>query len=125
MKKKIIAVVLATVWISAMEFVRNQLIFKSIWVEHYEKMGLVFPSDPGNGAVWGIWSLCFALAIFIISRKFSFWQSTLLAWFVGFVLMWLVIGNMDVLPYGILPYAIPLSFIEVLGAVWISKRLNA
>jgi hypothetical protein len=37
----------------------------------------------------------------------------------GFLLMWVVIGNLGVLPFGILPYALPLSIVEVLGATWI------
>ncbi len=30
----------------------------------------------------------------------------------AFVMMWLVIGNLSVLPYGLLVYAIPLSILE-------------
>lgn len=93
-------------------------------MEHYEYIGLVFPSDPNNGAVWGLWSLCFAIVIFIIAKKFTLFQTTLLSWFAGFVLMWLVIGNMSVLPFGILPFAIPLSFLEVFLASLIIKRLS-
>ena len=39
-------------------------------------------------------------------------------------MMWLVIGNMGVLPYGLLVYAIPLSMLETLVAAFIVKRLN-
>jgi hypothetical protein len=83
-KKTILPVVLATIWISISEFVRNEFILKSYWTDHYEGMGLIFPSEPINGAVWGIWSLCFAIGIYIISQKFSLVQTTLLSWFVGF-----------------------------------------
>jgi hypothetical protein len=38
--------------------------------------------------------------------------------------MWLVIGNMNVLPFGILPYAIPLSILESFLASLIVKKLN-
>jgi hypothetical protein len=85
---------------------------------------MTFPEQPVNGAVWGIWSLCFAIAIFIFSKKFTLIQTTLLAWFVGFVLMWLVIGNMGVLPFGILFYAIPLSFLEAFLASLIIFKLS-
>jgi hypothetical protein len=76
-----------------------------------------------NGAVWGIWSLCFAIAVFIIAKKFTLLQTTLLSWFVGFVLMWISSGNMGVLPFGILPFAIPLSFLEAFLASYIVKKL--
>ena len=122
MKNKIIAVLLASCWISISEFVRNEFLLKSYWVEHYHNMGLTFPSEPHNGAIWGIWSLCFAIFIFIISKKFTLLQTTVLAWFVGFIFMWLVIGNLGVLPFGILFFAIPLSLLETFIAVYVCKK---
>ncbi|HSM46322.1 MAG TPA: hypothetical protein VK872_00790 [Draconibacterium sp.] len=122
MKKTILPILLATVWISVSEFVRNEFIVKSYWTSHYEKLGLVFPSEPVNGAVWGLWSLLFAIAIFIISKKFTLLQTTFLSWFVGFVLMWVVIGNMGVLPAGILLFAVPLSLLEAFVASYIIKK---
>jgi len=123
MKKTILPIFLATVWISISEFVRNEFLLKSYWTKHYENLGLEFPSAPINGAIWGIWSLCFSIIIFIISKKFSLLQTTFLSWFAAFVLMWLVIGNMLVLPYGILVFAIPLSVLEAFLASFIINRL--
>jgi hypothetical protein len=85
---------------------------------------MIFPSEPINGAVWGVWSLLFAIAIFIISRKFNLNETALLSWLVGFVLMWVVIGNMDVLPEGLLLYAVPLSLIEAYLASLIMHKLS-
>jgi hypothetical protein len=121
-KKTILPILLATIWISISEFFRNQFLYKSLWTEHYAKLGLVFPSAPINGAVWGVWSLFFAIAIFIIAKKFSLWQTTFLSWFVGFVFMWVVIGNLDVLPHGILYGAVPLSLLEAFLATFIIKK---
>jgi hypothetical protein len=112
------------VWISISEFVRNEFIAKSYWTGHYEKLGLVFPAEPINGAIWGLWSLLFALAIFIISKKFSLLQTTFLSWFVGFVLMWVVAWNLGVLPVGILFIAVPLSLLEAFVASFIIKKLS-
>jgi hypothetical protein len=123
LKKTIIPILLATIWISISEFVRNELLLKSFWVDHYQKLGLVFPSEPINGAVWGLWSLLFAISIFIVSKKFSLIETTLLSWFFGFVLMWVVIGNLNVLPYGILLYAIPLSLLEAFVAALIIRKI--
>jgi hypothetical protein len=122
LKKTILPIFLATVWISFSEFIRNEFLLKAYWINHYENMGLIFPAEPVNGAIWGLWSLCFAIAIFIISKKFSFWQTNFLSWFIGFVLMWLVIGNMGVLPFHLLYFAIPLSFLEVLVATIIIQK---
>jgi len=123
-KKTILPILLATTWISISEFARNEFLLKSYWTNHYKKLGLVFPSEPINGAVWGIWSLCFAIAIFVIAKKFTLLQTTLLSWFVGFVLMWISSGNMGVLPFGILPFAIPLSFLEAFLASLIVKKFS-
>jgi hypothetical protein len=121
-KKTILPVMLATIWISISEFFRNELLLKSYWTEHYNKLGIVFPSEPINGAVWGLWSFLFAISIFILSKKFTLTQTALLSWLVGFVLMWAVIGNMGVLPYGILLTAVPLSLLETFLATVIIKR---
>ena len=123
LKSTILPILLATIWISISEFARNEFLVKSYWTDHYKELGLIFPSEPVNGAIWGVWSLLFAIAIFIISKKFTLWQTTLLSWFVGFVMMWVVIGNLGVLPYGLLLYAIPLSFLEAFVAVLIIKKI--
>lgn len=123
-KKIILPVFLATIWISISEFIRNEFIVKSFWTNHYQQIGLIFPSEPINGAVWGIWSLLFAISIFIIAKKFTLIQTTFLSWFMAFVMMWVVIGNLSVLPYGLLLYAIPLSFLESFIATWIIKKLS-
>jgi len=123
-KNTVLPILAATIWISISEFVRNEFIAKSFWINHYNRLGLTFPSEPVNGAVWGIWSLLFAIAIFIISTKFSLLHTTLFSWFVGFVLMWVVIGNLGVLPNGLMIYAIPLSLLESFVASWIIRKLS-
>lgn len=124
LRKTFLPVFIATIWISISEFVRNEFLLKSYWAGHYESLGLQFPSEPVNGAVWGIWSLCFAVFIFIIQKKFTFLQTIFICWFAGFVLMWLVTGNMMVLPFGILYFAVPLSILEVFLAAFIIKKLG-
>ena len=122
--KPVFAVILATIWISISEFIRNEFILKSYWTEHYQNLGLTFPSEPINGAIWGIWSLFFAIGIFLIAKKFSLWHTTFISWWMGFVLMWVVTGNMAVLPFDILPFAIPLSLLEAFLASLIIKKLS-
>jgi hypothetical protein len=124
LKKTVLPVFLATFWIAVSDFVRNEFLLKSYWTGHYAKLGLVFPSEPINGALWGVWSLLFALAIYIISKRFTILQTAALSWFVGFVFMWVVIGNLGVLPHGLLVFAIPLSLLESLVAAYIIKKLS-
>jgi hypothetical protein len=123
-KKTVLPILIATIWISISEFVRNSFLLHNFWTEHYKTLGLAFPEQPINGAVWGIWSLCFAIAIYIFSKKYSLVQTTFLSWFVGFVFMWLVVGNLGVLPFVILLYAIPLSLIEAFVATYIIFKLS-
>ena len=125
LNKTVLPIFLATIWISISEFVRNEFLVKSFWTKHYQDLGLSFPAEPINGAVWGIWSLLFACSIFILAKKFSLLQTTFLAWLVGFVMMWVVIGNLGVLPYGLLAYAIPLSIFESFIASFIVKKFSA
>jgi hypothetical protein len=123
LKNTILPILLATIWISISEFARNQLLFKSYWTDHYMNLGLTFPAAPVNGAMWGVWSMLFAIFIFIIAKKFTLLQTTFIAWLAGFVMMWVVIGNLDVLPYGLLWFAVPLSLLEAFIAAWIIKKL--
>lgn len=122
--KAILAIAGATLWISLSEFVRNNVLLKQYWRDHYHAMGLEFPASPANGVIWVLWSLCFAVAIYVLSRRFTLAQTTLLAWFVGFALMWLVIGNLGVLPLDLLPWAVPLSLPEAFVATLIIRRLS-
>jgi len=123
-KKTILPIFLATGWISISEFVRNEFLAKSYWIDHYDKLGLTFPSEPVNGVVWGIWSFFFAVTIFFLSKKFNLLQTTLFSWFVGFVMMWVVTANLLVFPLGILPLAIPLSILEAFVAALIIHKLS-
>ena len=121
----ILPVLLATLWIILSEFVRNEFLVKSFWIRHYDDLGLIFPSKPVNGALWGIWSLLFAIVVFIMAKKFTLLQTTFLSWFAAFVMMWVVIGNLGVLPYGLLVYAIPLSILESFVATMIVKSFKS
>jgi hypothetical protein len=122
--KNIIAVLLAGLWINANEFVRNQILLNGDWVRHYQAMGQVFPAAPVNALVWVVWGFVFAGVVYAIAKKFTLMPTFVLAWVLGFVMMWLVIWNLNALPMAILPAAIPLSLIETFGAAYICKRAN-
>lgn len=119
-----IAIFSAGVWINFSEFFRNELLLKSHWVEHYQDLGMTFPSDPINGVVWVVWGFIFSVAIYALSRKFSLMETTFLGWLVAFVLMWMVVWNMRVLPLGILYFAIPLSLVGTFVAAVIINKIS-
>lgn len=121
--KAFLAIFSATVWISVSEFVRNEFFLKSYWIDHYNTLGVAFPDAAINGIVWGVWSLGLAILCFVLLSRFSLLQSVFISWFAAFVLMWLVVGNLHVLPFGLLIYAIPLSILECYLACLIIKTL--
>jgi len=121
--KTVLAVVVAGFWVGLCEFVRNQFVLVAQWQNHYRGIGLEFPSKPVNGMMWMVWSFLMAGTVYAISRRFNLWQTTLIAWVMGYVMMWVVIWNLSVLPVRILPIAVPFSFIEALGAAFICRRL--
>lgn len=119
---KIKIVFLSGLWIGLNEFIRNELLLKSFWTDHYQELGLDFPDSPVNGFVWMVWSFLFAGLILLIRQKFSTQQTIAIAWVAGFIMMWLVVANLSVLPISILLIAIPWSLIETGGAVVIINR---
>jgi hypothetical protein len=124
LQKTILPILLTTVWISISEFFRNEMVLKSFWINHYQNLGLVFPDTSVNGMIWGVWSFVFAISIFILAKKFSMVETFFFSWFMFFVSLWLVIGNLNVLPFGILYSAIPLSLFESFIATLIVKKFQ-
>lgn len=120
----IVSVVAATAWIGINEFVRNEFLFKGVWVDHYAAMGLDFPDALINGGIWGVWSLAFAAVIRALTRRFTFLETAVIAWVAGFVLMWLAVGNLGALPFSILWFAVPWSMLEVAGATALCSRIS-
>lgn len=122
--KTALSILTSGFWITLSEFVRNELLLKSYWIDHYRSLGLEFPSEAANGLIWVLWSFVFAAYIVVISRKFSFRETLAISWVSGFVLMWIVTGNMAVLPLGILKFAIPMSLFEVGLALLIIGKIS-
>lgn len=123
-RRTLLPVFIAALWISISEFARNEFLFKTIWIDHYRSLEMIFPADPINGAFWGVWSLFFAILIFVISRRFTQNETTLIAWFAGFGMMWIVVWNMKVLPVDIFPMVLPLSFLEAYLATYIIRKIS-
>jgi predicted neutral ceramidase superfamily lipid hydrolase len=122
--RNIIAVILTGIWVNASEFFRNEVLLKTYWIDHYRSLGMTFPSEPLNGMIWVAWGFLFAIAIYIISRKFNLIQTTLVSWFMAFVLMWIVTWNLNVLPGAILIYAVPLSLLEAFIGSYICIKMS-
>lgn len=118
------AIVAAGLWINFSEFLRNEILLGTEWKGHFMGLGLVFPSTPMAGMIWGIWGFIFAAIVFAISRRHTLIETTIICWVAGFLLMWLVSWNLLVLPLTVLPYAVPLSLLETLIAAAICVRVS-
>ena len=122
--RNIMAVILTGIWMNASEFFRNEVLLKTYWIYHYRSLGMTFPSEPLNGMIWVAWGFLFAIAIYLISRKFNLIQTALISWFMAFVLMWVVTWNLNVLPSAILIYAVPLSLLEAFIGSYICIKMS-
>jgi hypothetical protein len=122
MKKPFLAIIIAGIWITVSEFLRNELLFNSYWVNHFSSLGLKFATLPINGMLWMIWSFILAFIIFNLLKKYSFKETMLISWLAAFVMMWITIYNLQVLPLMLLVFAVPLSIIEVLVAGLIIRK---
>jgi hypothetical protein len=122
--RSITAVLLSGLWVNASEFVRNEVLLKTYWVDHYQSLGMIFPSELKNGVIWIAWGFLFAAAIYVISRKFNLIQTALISWFMAFFLMWVVTLNLKVLPSAILFYAVPLSLLEAFIGSYLCVKIS-
>ena len=122
MKKTIIPIIVAGIWITVSEFVRNEFLFKGYWIDFFASLGLRFETLPVNGILWMVWSFILAYVIYMLMQKFSFWETVCLAWLTSFVMMWIALYNLQVLPLGLLIVAVPLSLLEVAVAGLLIKK---
>lgn len=85
---------------------------------------MIFPSEPLNVVIWVAWGFLLTMAICLTSRRYNLIQATLISWFLGFVLMWIVTWNLNILPSAILIYAIPLSLLETLVGAYLCLKIH-
>ena len=123
-KKIILPILLTGIWINISETLRWVFFVEPYWIEYYQNLNLSFPTGIINNIIWMIWGFSFATIIFIISRKFNLVQTTFLSWFVTFIMLWLVLWNIEILPVGFLWFVIPLSLFEVFVGALICKKLS-
>ena len=123
-KKTILPILLTGIWINVSITIGWMLILERYWIEKYQSINIVFPTGLTNNIVWMIWGFMYGIAIFILSKKFSVLQTTLLGWFAAFAMMWVIVWNIGVLPTGMLLFNIPNTlFVTFIGA-WICKKFN-
>ena len=124
-KKTIAPILLTGIWINIFETLRWEFLVKSYWLEHYEKLDMIFPTEMTNNFIWMTWGFMFAITIFLLSRKFTLIQTTIFSWFVAFVMLWTVIWNIGMLPVAMLWILAPLTLFEAFIGARICKKLSS
>ena len=122
LKQIVIPIIIAGIWINLSETVRWMLLVEPYWIEKYQNLNLTFPNETNNMIAWMVWGFFYATIIFILSKRYSLFETTILSWFVAFVMMWLVVWNVGVLPTGMLWFNIPLSLLEAFIGAYICIR---
>jgi hypothetical protein len=123
-QKAIWQILLVSIWINIFETLRWMLFAKPEIDMHFQAVNLVLPNEPINNLLWLIWGIIIAVMIFIVSKKFKVLQTTFIVWITVYVMHWIALWNMAVLPINILWLAVPLTFINVLIGVLISKYFH-
>ena len=111
-------------WINLSETIRWLFLIESYWVEYYQKLGLIFPKGPLSAIIWMIWGFLFAILLYVLSKKYNTIKTTLISWFAVFVMLWIVLWNVNILPVKILWIVVPLSFVETYIGALIYKKLS-
>ena len=124
LKKTVAPILLAGIWLNVSGTIRWIYLIEPYWLEKYNYLNLVFPAELVNNMVWMIWGFLFAIAIFILSKKFNLMQTTLLSWFMVYVMMWVIVWNVGVLPTGMLWMNIPLSLFDAYVAAFICIKVS-
>jgi hypothetical protein len=123
-KKAILPILLTGIWLNISGTIRWIYLIEPYWLEKYNYLSLEFPTEPFNNIMWMIWGFMFALAIFILSKRFNLIQTALLSWFMVYVMMWVIVWNVGVLPTGMLWMNIPLSLLDAYVGAFICIRLS-
>jgi hypothetical protein len=124
MKNSFFSIALTGIWITISEFLRNEILLKDYWANHYDSLGLKFETLPVNGLLWTIWSFLFAFLIHSLLRKFSRIETLYIAWIFAFLMMWITIFNLQILPLKILLFAVPLSVFEIWVSIVLVEKLK-
>ena len=124
-KKTIWQILLISLWINIFETLRWMLFAKPDIDIHFKAANLVLPNEPINNILWLIWGIIIAVMIFIISKKFKVLQTTFIVWIIVYVMHWIALWNMAVLPVNVLWLAVPLTFINVLVGALICAKFTS
>jgi hypothetical protein len=123
-KKAIWQVIILSIWINAAETIRWIVFAKPYFISHYQKMNIEPPSGPLYLIIWFVWGVLLALLIYIISRKFSLIETTIIIWLSVYSGIWIMLFNLSLVTFQILFAIAAFCFIEIFIGSLISKYFH-
>lgn len=100
------------------------MLLKSLWQNHFQKIGLGLPSGNITMIFWIIWSFMLTGVIYNIAKKFSLVGTSLLSWFVEFPMMWVMLGFLGIMPHNYILYSTPITLLETFITALIIKKVS-
>ena len=123
-KKAIWQVIILSIWINLAETIRWIAFSKPYFVNHTQNMNIEQPSGPLYLIIWFVWGVLLALLIYIISRKFSFIETTIIIWLSVYSGIWIMLFNQSLVTFPILIAIAAFCFIEIFVGSLISKYFH-
>jgi hypothetical protein len=123
-KKAIWHVIIISIWINVAETIRWMVFAKPYFLSHTQKMNIEPPSGPLYLIIWLVWGVLLALFIYIISRKFSLIETTIIIWLSVYSGIWIMLFNLSLVTFPILVTIAAFCFIEIFFAALISKYFH-
>ena len=123
-KKAIWQVIILSIWINLAETIRWIAFAKPYFVNHTQNMNIEQPSGPLYLIIWFVWGVLLALLIYIISRKFSFIETTIIIWLSVYSGIWIMLFNLSLVTFPILIAIAAFCFIEIFVGSLISKYFH-
>jgi hypothetical protein len=132
-KTFIIQVLLVSLWVNVSEVFRYFVIVMPKTREYLAVIPGVLPLNWWVFSVWGVWDFILtALVVFmywLVSQRFGHnLRSVMLAgtvsWAFFFLLFWIGFFNMGLAPLSLALIALPLAWVEMIVASWLTLKLQ-
>jgi hypothetical protein len=130
-KQFIITTLIVSIWVNLSEVFRYFVIVLPKMREYLSVLPSAAAMDLGIFAIWGVWAMVLtALVVFmhwLVVQCFGHSLKTVLlagtvSWLFFFVLFWVGLVNLGLAPVSLALTALPLAWLEMVGASWIAHK---
>ncbi len=122
MRKYILAVLVAGIWVNISEFARAYA-FMDSWSTHYTAMNVAYPPAEMKMWVWIVWGFLAAGVVAWLATKFDLLRTAGIAWISIFLLTTIAMLNIAFVPMDLALVELPWTFVEMLIAAFIARKI--